>query len=61
MDVEAPGWQGVETQEYLLYFRLSQRSQAGWMSVQKDEFILKSTLSPPVPANKPGFSNTGPI
>jgi hypothetical protein len=29
MSVEALAWQGVETQEYLLYFKLSQRSQAG--------------------------------
>jgi hypothetical protein len=29
MGVEAPDWQGVETQEYLLYFKFSQRSQAG--------------------------------
>jgi hypothetical protein len=55
MGVEAPDWQGVETQEYLLYFKFSQRSQAGqgesplgergspggWIGAQKREFILK--------------------
>jgi hypothetical protein len=45
MGVEAPDWQGVETQEYLLYFKLSQRSQAGWIGAQNYEFILKPALS----------------
>jgi hypothetical protein len=45
MGVEAPDWQGVETQEYLLYFKFSQRSQAGWIGAQKCEFILKPALS----------------
>jgi hypothetical protein len=44
MGVEAPDWQGVETQEYLLYFKFSQRSQAGWIGAQKCEFILKPPL-----------------
>jgi hypothetical protein len=44
MGVEAPAWQGVETQEYLLYFKFSQRSQAGWIGAQKCEFILKPAL-----------------
>jgi hypothetical protein len=60
MGVEAPDWQGVETQEYLLYFKFSQRSQAGqgelrskrgspggWIGAQKCEFILKPALSLP--------------
>jgi hypothetical protein len=44
MGVEAPDWQGVETQEYLLYFKFSQRSQVGWIGAQKCEFILKPAL-----------------
>jgi hypothetical protein len=31
LGVEAPAWQGVETQEYQAYFEFSQRSQAGWI------------------------------
>jgi len=29
LGVEAPGWQGVKTQEYRAYSEFSQRSQAG--------------------------------
>jgi hypothetical protein len=31
--VEAPAWQGVETEEYQAYFEFSQRSQAEWIDV----------------------------
>jgi hypothetical protein len=32
LGVEAVDWQGVETQEYFLYFKFSQRRQVGWIA-----------------------------
>ena len=46
LDVEAPGRQDAEAQEYQAYFELLQRSQAGWIDVQNVKLFLSEPLVP---------------
>jgi hypothetical protein len=40
LDVEAPGRQDAEAQEYQAYFELPQRSRAGWIDIQNAKLFL---------------------
>jgi hypothetical protein len=40
LDVEAPGRQGAEAQEYQAYFELPQRSRTGWIDSQNVKLFL---------------------
>jgi hypothetical protein len=40
LDVEAPGRQGAEAQEYQAYFELPQRRRTGWIDVQNVKLFL---------------------
>jgi hypothetical protein len=40
LNVEAPGRQDAEAQEYQTYFELPQRSRTGWIDVQNVKLFL---------------------
>jgi len=46
LDVEAPGRQDAEAQEYQAYFELPQRSRTGWIDVQNVKLFLSGPSAP---------------
>jgi hypothetical protein len=45
LDVEAPGRQGAEAQEYPAYFELPQRRRTGWIDSQNVKLFLSEPLA----------------
>jgi hypothetical protein len=45
--VEAPSWQGEETQEYLVYSEFSQRSQVGCIGAKNVKLFLREPSDDP--------------
>ena len=49
--VEAPSWQGEESQEYLAYSEFSERSQVGCFGAKNVKLLLREPLAPEPKAN----------
>jgi hypothetical protein len=47
LEVEAPGGQDAEAQEYQAYSELPQRSPTGWIDIQNVKLFLSEPLVPP--------------
>jgi len=62
LEVEAPGRQDAEAQEYQAYFELPQRSRTGWIGIQNVKLLLSEPIVnyrvDPDPAMQTTFSVT---